>query len=204
MIRDNFNTPNILTLIRLVISPVFAILLFLEPSFPSLCYWALVCAIVAELTDLFDGYMARKYKEVTDLGKILDPLADSIYRMTAFISLAVIGQVSAYLVLPILYRDSIVLTLRRFCAYKGIIVAARWSGKMKALIQGPVIVLILLLRVLAYHEIITAQSLLVCANTLMAITCLVTVYSAIDYTLNLILLMRLSETNPRKTTIPAG
>jgi len=125
--------PNILTSIRLILSPVLAIL-FLNDG-PAARYAILGIVILSELTDLFDGYMARKRGQVTDLGKLLDPMADSIYRDTIFLCLAVVNQVSLFLVLPILYRDSIISTLRTVCAYKGIVLAARMSGKVKAVLR---------------------------------------------------------------------
>ena len=178
------NLPNVLTSIRLVLSPVLAVL-FLYDSLLSR-YLVLIIVLFSELTDLADGYMARKRGQVTDFGKLLDPMADSLYRDTIFLSLAVIHQVSLFLVLPILYRDSIIATLRTVCAYKGIVVAARWSGKIKAVLQGVVIITILILRIWASYNATVDFYLYRIANLLLGIACAVTLYSAFDYLKNLI------------------
>jgi len=189
------NLPNVLTSIRLFLSPVLAYLFIYDDL--TARYLTLLIVLLSELTDLFDGYMARKRGQVTDFGKILDPLADSIYRDTIFLCLAVDREVSLFLVLPILYRDSIISTLRTVCAYKGIVVAARWSGKLKAVLQAVVIVLILVLRILAHsHPDLAASSYLI-ANLLMGVACLVTLYSAFDYLSNLIPVIL--QTNAPKT-----
>lgn len=159
---------------------------FLNDS-PTARYVVLGIVILSELTDLFDGYMARKRGQVTDLGKILDPMADSIYRDTIFLCLAVQQQVSLFLVLPILYRDSIISTLRTVCAYRGIVLAARSSGKIKAILQATVIIIILLLRILAIHfNELTDSLLYAISNILMGFACTVTLVSAYDYLSNLI------------------
>ncbi len=179
------NLPNFLTSIRLGLAPILAIL-FLNDN-PTARYVVLGIVILSELTDLFDGYMARKRGQVTDLGKILDPMADSIYRDTIFLCLAVEQQVSLFLVLPILYRDSIIATLRTVCAYRGIVLAARSSGKFKAVVQATIIIIILLLRILALHfEALNESLLYLIANLLMGIACLVTLVSAYDYLSTLI------------------
>ena len=143
------NIAMILTGSRLVLSPLF-VFVFLVDNF----WGALAClaiAILSELTDLFDGIVARRRNEVTDFGKILDPLADSISRLTIFICFIYGGQAPIYLVVFILYRDSMVATIRTVCAYRGVVVSARRSGKTKAVVQATAILIILLLRVLAYQ-----------------------------------------------------
>ncbi len=179
-----------------MLTPVLAVL-FLNDS-PISRYWVLVIVILSELTDLFDGYMARKRGQVTDFGKILDPMADSIYRDTIFLCLAVERQVSLFLVLPILYRDSVISTLRTVCAYRGIVLAARWSGKIKAVLQANVIIIILILRILALSYPALDASLYTISNCLMGIACVVTLYSAFDYLSNLIPLIRQIDTGERK------
>ncbi len=181
LLKKHSNFPNLLTSIRLFLSPLMAVLFVYDMQIPGARYWLLFIVIISELTDLFDGYMARKHGQVTDLGKILDPMADSIYRDTIFLSMAVVDQVSLFLVLPVLYRDSIISTLRTVCAYKGIVLAARWSGKLKAISQASVIIIILLLRILALHISVIQEWLHLLANLLMSVACLATLYSAFDY-----------------------
>ncbi len=182
--KKAINLPNILSSLRLGLSPVFAVFFLLDGHIAR--YLVLGIVIICELTDLIDGYMARKHGQVTDLGKLLDPMADSIYRDTIFLCLAVDRQVTIFLVLPIFYRDSIISTLRTVCAYKGIVLAARKSGKMKAVLQAVVIITILVLRILALYFPYVENSLYLISNLLMGVACLVTLFSAYDYLSNLI------------------
>lgn len=173
------NVAMILTGLRLVLSPVF-VFLFLLDNF----HGALLClgiAVISELTDLFDGIVARRRNEVTDFGKILDPLADSISRLTIFICFIHGGQAPIYLVVFILYRDSMVATIRTVCAYRGVVVSARRSGKLKAVVQATAILVILFLRVLAYRFPETAGLFLRLDHGLIWIVTAVTVLSAVDY-----------------------
>lgn len=100
--------------------------------------------LIAELTDLFDGMAARKQNQVTEFGKLLDPMADSIFRLSVFLALTQ-GPVHLplWLVLCLFYRDSVISLLRTVCALRGFTLAARWSGKIKAVVQGVAALLIL-------------------------------------------------------------
>jgi CDP-diacylglycerol--glycerol-3-phosphate 3-phosphatidyltransferase len=92
---------------------------------------------VAELSDAFDGYFARKLHQVTDLGKLLDPMADSIYRISIFLTFTRPPiELPIALVFVFLYRDAIISTLRTVCALRGFALAARSSGKIKAILQA--------------------------------------------------------------------
>lgn len=115
-------------------------------SWIVLPYILIVLVAVSELSDAFDGYIARKYNQVTDLGKILDPMADSISRISMFLTFTQ-GPVSLPLILVFvfIYRDSVVSTLRTVCALRGFALAARPSGKIKAVIQAIVVFCILIL-----------------------------------------------------------
>jgi CDP-diacylglycerol--glycerol-3-phosphate 3-phosphatidyltransferase len=111
-------------------------------------YILLVLAGISELSDAFDGALARKQNKVTDLGKLLDPMADSIFRLSvllAFTQGAI--QLPLLLVCVFFYRDIIISTLRTLCALRGIALAARLSGKIKAVIQATVVFFILILMV---------------------------------------------------------
>ncbi|MCA9784496.1 MAG: CDP-alcohol phosphatidyltransferase family protein, partial [Candidatus Cloacimonetes bacterium] len=108
---------NQLTAARIFLSPIF-VLAFMQEGF-----WARVAAlaivVMSELTDGFDGHIARSRGEVTDFGKLLDPLADSISRITVFIAFMSVGLIPWWMVLIFVYRDSAVSTLRTVCASKG-------------------------------------------------------------------------------------
>lgn len=136
-----FNVANCLTFIRIFISPVF-LLIYLQHEALGIArlylpYVLLFLLGVSELSDALDGFLARKYNQVTDLGKILDPMADSISRISVFLTFTQPPvNVPLVLVFVFLYRDSVISTLRTICALRGFALAARPSGKIKAIIQG--------------------------------------------------------------------
>lgn len=177
---------NYLTFIRLLISPIF-LFVYLEhetlnlnlTTFP---YVLLILLGIAELSDACDGYFARKYNEVTELGKILDPMADSIYRISIFLTFTLPPiQLPMILIFVFLYRDSVISTLRTVCALKGFALAARPSGKLKAVIQaiaGINITLLLIPYSLGYLSDNTLQSTSIVIATAAAIY---TLLSGIDY-----------------------
>lgn len=130
-----------LTLLRILLSPLFPVL-YLEREWLGipllwLPYFLLGLLIVSECSDIFDGHLARKRNEVTDLGKVLDPMADSITHISLFLTFTqgFVG-LPLLLVLVFFYRDLFVSTLRTLCALKGVALAARVSGKMKAILQA--------------------------------------------------------------------
>ena len=133
--------PNILTLCRLLGAPLF-LWAFLADG-EAYRWWALGLAITFEITDLLDGFVARRFEQVSQLGKILDPLADSVSRFTIFLAFLVRDYADVWAIACIFYRDSIVSTVRILAASQGVIVSARWSGKLKAVVQGVAIVVIL-------------------------------------------------------------
>lgn len=105
-------------------------------------------AVISELSDLFDGFFARRHNKVTELGKILDPMADSIFRLSAFFAFTQsFVQIPILLVVIFFYRDSIISTLRTVCALRGFTLAARRSGKIKAVVLAVVMFFILVLMI---------------------------------------------------------
>ena len=126
---------------------------YLHPRFfglnlVSLPYALLFILILCELTDIFDGYVARKSSGVTQLGKILDPMADSIVRTSMLVTFTQ-GVVSlpVWLVIIFIYRDCAISTLRTLCALQGVALSARTSGKIKAILQAVVLFLIVILMI---------------------------------------------------------
>ncbi len=117
-------------------------------SLPALPYILIFIAVLSELSDLFDGLLARKYNKVTELGKILDPMADSIFRLSVLAAFTQgFLQLPIAIVIVFFYRDSIISTLRTICALRGFTLSARWSGKLKAVILASVAFFILLLMI---------------------------------------------------------
>jgi CDP-diacylglycerol--glycerol-3-phosphate 3-phosphatidyltransferase len=133
------NLPNKLTILRVILIPVFIIFLIKE-------YYNIsgILFVVACITDALDGYLARKYHLITDLGKILDPLADKLLIASALICLVQLGSIAGWLAIVILARELVVTSLRSIAATKGIIIVAERSGKIKTVLQMLALSVILL------------------------------------------------------------
>lgn len=130
-----------LTSVRLVFAPVFFVLFSLQYWFPAAEVWnrylvplLWVLFVVAELTDLFDGMVARASGEVSDFGKLFDPFADTLARLTYFFCFVLYGFLPAFLFVIILYREFGMLFLRMQFMRRGVAMGARWSGKIKAVV----------------------------------------------------------------------
>jgi CDP-diacylglycerol--glycerol-3-phosphate 3-phosphatidyltransferase len=134
--------PNILTLFRIFLTPIFIVCLFAE--FTSAHSWALAIFIVASITDALDGYYARKNDMVTDTGRFLDPLADKILVSSAFISFAIMGLIDFWMVGLILFRDFFVTGLRVIMSRKGLTLMTSRVAKSKTGVQIGIIIFTLL------------------------------------------------------------
>ncbi len=127
------NTANKITIARILLIPIFMIVFLWQ--FPTSDIWAAVIFAVASLTDGIDGHIARKYNQITDFGKFLDPLADKLLVSTALICLTYFGRINAYMTIIIIAREFIVTGLRSIAASKGVVIAAIMTGKIKTCIQ---------------------------------------------------------------------
>lgn len=177
---------NYLTFIRIFISPVFLFVYleyeYLNFSLVTLPYLLLFLFGISELSDAFDGYIARKYNEVTDLGKILDPMADSIYRISVFLTFTLPPiRLPMILIFIILYRDSVVSTLRTICALKGFALAARASGKIKAVVQAIAAFIIILLLIPYSLGSMEEETLHKISTIVVSIASVYTLFSGVDY-----------------------
>jgi len=177
---------NYLSFIRIFISPIFLFVYLEYETFNlnlmTLPYVLLFLFGVSELSDACDGYIARKYNEVTDLGKILDPMADSIYRISVFLTFTLPPiQLPMILIFILLYRDSVVSTLRTICALKGFALAARPSGKLKAAIQAfsAFVIIVLLIPYSLGH--LPEDTLHITSTIIVTVASIYTVFSGIDY-----------------------
>ncbi len=144
--------PLVLTLSRILLGPIFLIVYLYYQEMAITLFWLPYClialAVLSELSDVFDGFFARRHNKVTDLGKLLDPMADSIFRLSVLLAFTQgMIQLPILLVAVFFYRDTIISTLRTLCALKGFALAARLSGKIKAVIQAIVGFLILILMI---------------------------------------------------------
>ena len=123
------NLPNKLTLLRIVLILPFLLVLYLDVPFAS--YIALAIFIIASLTDMLDGQIARKRNLITDFGKFADPLADKMLVTAAMLWFVDIGQMPGWALLIVIVREFAVSGLRMIASDKGRVIAAGWSGKVK-------------------------------------------------------------------------
>lgn len=177
---------NYFTFIRILISPLFLFVYLeydmLSISLTTLPFVLLILFGISELSDAFDGYFARKYNEVTDLGKILDPMADSIYRLSVFLTFTLPPiQLPMILIFIFLYRDSVISTLRTMCALKGYALAARPSGKIKAVVQAFSALIILLLFIPFSKGYLQESTLHFTSTIVVACAAIYSLYSGLDY-----------------------
>lgn len=162
------NTPNKLTLLRVLLIPVFLVLVYLP--FPYHMLWALAAFIVASLTDFADGKIARSRGLVTDFGKFMDPLADKMLVMAALLCFVELGRMPAWAMLIVVVREFSVTALRLIAVEGGRVIAAGWSGKVKT---ASTMVCICLMLALTEFPILD----LVCTVVILATT----VYSGVEY-----------------------
>ncbi len=126
--------PNLITAARLVLTALLAVLLMLKQT-KGLAVFCCFLFTVAAVTDMVDGYVARRYGVVSTLGKLMDPLADKLLVTTALIMLIPLNRVPAWVALLILSRELLVTGLRGIASAAGVVVAASGLGKMKSIMQ---------------------------------------------------------------------
>ena len=136
------NVPNILSLARIILTPLFIILLFAD--FKMAKVFALLVFAIAAITDAYDGYLARKYNQITPEGKFLDPLADKILVLSAFISFAYINIIDFWMVGIIIFRDLFVTGLRFIMSSRGFEFVTSKLSKYKTAFQLTIIILTLI------------------------------------------------------------
>ncbi|RKM62770.1 CDP-diacylglycerol--glycerol-3-phosphate 3-phosphatidyltransferase [Butyrivibrio sp. XB500-5] len=137
------NLPNKLTVARVVLIPFFVFFLLSDPYNDILKWAALATFIIASLTDLLDGRIARKYNLVTDFGKFMDPLADKLLVCSAMIGLVELGRIPAVIVITIIAREFIISGFRLIAADNGRVIAASYWGKFKTTFQMLMVVLMI-------------------------------------------------------------
>ena len=166
------NLPNKLTIIRVCLIPFFvAALLFDHGNNYTMRIVANVLFIVASLTDLFDGKIARKYNLVTNFGKFMDPLADKLLVCSALICLIELGQLPAWVVIIIISREFIISGFRLVAADNGVVIAASYWGKFKTTFQMAAVILM----------IFNIPALTLVTNIVVVIAVGLTIISLVDY-----------------------
>ena len=133
------NLPNKLTMGRIFAIPVFIVVFLMDYR-----YAAAIIFILAAVTDMLDGHIARKHNLVTNFGKLMDPLADKLLVMSALICLVQVGDVAGWMVVVILGREFIITGMRQVAAAQGIVIAAGTTGKIKTILQMIAIPLLIL------------------------------------------------------------
>ena len=170
-----FNVPNTLSLVRVFLAPLVLLFLSLRietplPYLPDVTWGealAAVVFIIASITDFFDGYIARRDKLVTNLGKFIDPLADKVLVISAMLALIELNRVPAWIVMVIITREFVVTGLRLVAAAEGVVIAASKGGKLKTVCQ--IIALIMLILNIPY------------GMAVMWLAMILTVWSGMDY-----------------------
>jgi CDP-diacylglycerol--glycerol-3-phosphate 3-phosphatidyltransferase len=175
------NIPNKITLLRILFIPCFVVLFYCATEFNDFIFYipCLCISLLQELTDMIDGILARRRKEITDIGKIFDPFADLMSHFTAFLCLLYGRFIPLWAVVIIFWREIFIYTLRILLAKKNIVLAARFSGKIKALVQGGAINLILFSIVLGGY--FKDFPLAPVDTVIISIAVAVTLWSWIDY-----------------------
>mgnify|MGYP000856601380 FL=1 len=169
----NLNLPNKLTVIRIFAIPIF--LFFLYVSKGIFKFLPLLIFAAAAVTDAIDGHIARRDNLITDFGKFMDPLADKLLTLSAFIAFVEIGYLSSWVVVLIISREFLVSGFRILAASKGVNIAANAWGKIKTVFQMILIIVILI----NYTGYFGFTNILI--NPLIAITILLTVTSGAVY-----------------------
>ena len=138
------NLPNKLTVLRVILIPFFVLFMLTELGGPANKWIALILFIVASLTDLLDGKIARKYNLVTNFGKFMDPLADKLLVCSALICLVDLRRIPAWIVIVIIAREFIISGFRLVAADNGIVIAASYWGKFKTTFQMFMIIVVIM------------------------------------------------------------
>jgi CDP-diacylglycerol--glycerol-3-phosphate 3-phosphatidyltransferase len=171
--KETLNLPNTITLLRIGVIPVLFLIL-LSPG-RTLSLFIAVLFIIAALTDLVDGYIARRYGIVTKMGKLLDPMADKIIVNTAMVLMIPVGHIPAWIVALIIIRDIVVDGTRNIALSDGIVIAASKLGKRKTLSQN------IAVSALIIHYPLFGLNAHLIGMVILYIALVLTIWSGVDY-----------------------
>lgn len=169
----SMNLPNKLTIFRVILIPFFVVFLLLDPSNQTYRYIADAIFIIASLTDMLDGKIARKYNLVTNFGKFMDPLADKLLVSAAMICLIATGQLAAWIVIVIISREFIISGFRLIASDNGIVIAASYWGKFKTVFQMLMIIVLIANIQMPFFTVL--------GTILIYVALVLTIVSLIDY-----------------------
>ncbi len=175
------NTPNKLTVLRIILVPFF-ILFLLADKIPLHSLWALIVFAAASLTDLLDGKIARKQNLVTNFGKFLDPLADKVLVVSGLICFVQMGLSDAVVVVVIVAREFLVTSLRLIAVDNGNVIAASRLGKIKTAFTMTAMVGVMLLVILSELGMLPLGfPLFLVSESLLWVAVVLTIVSGVDY-----------------------
>lgn len=178
---SNWNAPNIITGARIIATPFFIWMLLADGSEMGVWRWlAGVFFVLAIATDAWDGYLARSRGLITDLGKLLDPIADKFLTGGALIGLSILGELPWWVTIVVLVRE-VGVTIHRLFEARSVVVAAAWMGKLKTVAQAVAITL----AILPLPSVLGDWMNWVNGIT-MTIAVALTIASGIDYVINFI------------------
>ena len=164
------NLPNKLTMFRVILIPFFVVFLLVDIT-PVDKWIALAIFIIASLTDMLDGKIARKYNLVTNFGKFMDPLADKLLVCSALVCLVAVDRIPAWMVIVIIAREFIISGFRLVASDNGVVIAASYWGKFKTTFQ--IIMICLMIADLAALQLLT--------TIVTWVAVVLTVVSLVDY-----------------------
>lgn len=167
------NLPNRLTLLRMLMVPLMIACFYLKVSWWS--YAAAVIFVLAYITDMLDGQIARKHNLVTDFGKLMDPMADKLLSVSALVMLTAFDMLSPIATIIIVAREFFISGFRLVAVEKGAVIAASWLGKLKTVSQFIAITMVLL------HELVLRIFGFPLDMVMMWISVFLTVLSGVDY-----------------------
>lgn len=176
---SNWNAPNIITVARIIATPFFLWMLIADQGEMGPWRWAAaVFFVLAIATDAWDGYLARSRGLITNLGKLLDPIADKVLTGAALIGLSVLGELPWWITVVVLVRE-VGVTIHRLVVAHDVVVAAAWMGKLKTVAQAVAITLALL----PLQSVMGAAApIAYWANVItMSVAVVLTIVSGVDY-----------------------
>ena len=165
------NLPNKLTVLRMIMIVPFVFFMLTNMAGDMSKWIALALFVIASLTDLLDGKIARKYNLVTNFGKFMDPLADKLLVCAAMICLIEMGKIPSWVVIIIISREFIISGFRLIASDNGVVIAASYWGKFKTVFQ--MVMIILMIADIAVLHVVT--------QVIMWIALILTVVSLADY-----------------------
>ena len=161
------NTANKLTLLRVILIPIYVVMMYLDFAGNHLV--ALAIFVIARLTDCVDGYVARHYNQVTDFGKFMDPLADKVLVIASMVCFCGTGRFPAWALIIVIAREFAVSGLRLVAVEQGHVIAAGMSGKIKTVLQ------------MVLAMVLTAMGAGILGDLLAVAAAAVTLYSMVEY-----------------------